>query len=164
MSRRIGKLFESGYWSPGRLWGAPFRVHWTTPVGLLVLTRFSFDLAVWAALTLIIVVHELGHVFLARRYGLRVVSIDLTALGGVCRLAGDPTRREAAIVAWGGVLAQGALLVAALLLKGVLHVVAFGVMDGVFDTLVHTNLAVAAFNLLPIAPLDGKEAWRLFTR
>lgn len=164
MARSFQSLFSSGFWKVGRLAGAPVRVHWTTPIGLFILTRFSVNPLVWAALAAVIVVHELGHAFLARRYHMKVLSIDVTGVGGVCRLEGNPSRREASIVAWGGVLAQVGLLVAALVVKSILHVVAFGVLDGVFDTLIHTNLLVAALNLLPIHPLDGAQAWRLFTR
>lgn len=164
MARSINDLFSSGFFEVGRLAGAPLRVHWTTPIGLFILTHFSFNPLVWAALLLVIVVHELGHAFLARRYGLRLVSIDITAVGGVCRLEGNPSRREASIVAWGGVLAQAALLVAALLVRGVISVVTFGLLDCVFDTLITTNLIVMALNLLPVRPLDGADAWRLFTR
>ncbi len=164
MARSINDLFSSGFFEVGRLAGAPLRVHWTTPIGLFFLTHFSFNPLVWAALLLIIVVHELGHAFLARRYGLRLVSIDVTAIGGVCRLEGNPSRREASIVAWGGVLAQAALLVAALLARGIISVVTFGLLDCVFDTLITTNLIVMALNLLPVRPLDGADAWRLFTR
>lgn len=164
MARSFQSLFSSGFWKVGRLAGAPVRVHWTTPIGLFILSRFSLNPLVWAALVAVVLVHELGHAVLARRYGMRVESVDLTGFGGVCRLAGNPSRREAAIVAWGGILAQVGLLVAALVVKSILHVVAFGVLDGVFDVLITTNLVVAALNLLPIPPLDGAEAWRLFTR
>lgn len=164
MARSINALFSSGFYKVGRLAGALVRVHWTTPIGLFILTGFSFNPLVWGALLLVIVIHELGHAFLARRYALGLVSIDITGVGGVCRIEGNPSQRETSIVAWGGVLAQAALLVAALLVRAVFHVVAFGVLDGVFDTLITTNVIVLALNLLPVRPLDGYEAWRLFTR
>lgn len=157
-------MFSSGYLKVGRVGRAPVRVHWATPIGLFVLSGFSFNPLEWAALLSILVVHELGHAFLARRNGLRLVSIDITPIGGTCRVAGDPTLTEAAVVAWGGVLAQGALLVAALVVRSILHVITAGLLDGVFDTLIHANLILIVLNLLPIAPLDGATAWRLFTR
>ncbi len=157
-------LFSSGYVRVGRLGRAPLRIHWTTPIGLFLLSGLSLNPLVWAAFLAIMVVHELGHALLARRHGLSLVSIDITAVGGACRLAGDPTLREAAIVAWGGVLAQAALLVATLVVRALVHVIAFGVLDGVVDTLVTSNLVLIAINLIPVEPLDGATAWRLFTR
>ena len=157
-------LFSSGYLRVGRVGRAPLRVHWTTPIGLLVLSGFSFNPLVWASLLAIMIVHELGHAFLARRYRLRVVSIDITPVGGTCVLEGDPTLSEAAVVAWGGVLAQAALLVAAFVVRTVVSFMTAGLLDGMFDTLITTNLVLIALNLLPVAPLDGALAWRLFRR
>jgi len=155
-------LFSSGYVRVGRIGRAPLRIHWTTPIGLFLFSGMSFNPLVWIALLAIIVVHEVGHALLARRYELRLVSIDITAVGGTCRLEGDPTLREAAIVAWGGVLAQAGLLVVALVVSGLLHAVGLGMLDGVFHVLIWSNLILMAINLLPIHPLDGATAWRLF--
>lgn len=157
-------LFSSGYLRVGRIGRAPLRIHWTTPIGLFLLSGLSLNPLVWAAFLAILIAHELGHAFLARRHGLRLVSIDLTAVGGACRLEGDPTLREAAIVAWGGVLAQATLLVITLVVRGLVHVIAFGMLDGVADALVTGNLVLMAINLLPVEPLDGATAWRLLTR
>ncbi len=155
-------VLDAGYLRVGRIGRAPLRIHWTTPIGLFLFSGLSFNPLVWAALLAIMIVHEVGHALLARRYSLRLDSIDITAVGGVCRIEGNPSRREAAIVAWGGVLAQAALLVITLVVRGLMHFVAMGLLDGVFDTLITTNLILIALNLLPIAPLDGALAWRVF--
>lgn len=153
MLRRMRRIFESGYFTVGKIWRAPVRIHWTTPLGILLLTGFSFRPLAWIALFGLLLVHELGHAFAARRYHLRVDSIDITAIGGTCRIEGDPTLREAATVAWGGVLAQAGVLVLALLFP-------FG--GSIHDVLVTQNVMLIAVNLLPIEPLDGALAWRLF--
>ena len=158
----MSSLFSSGYFRIARYRGAPVRVHWTTPIGLVFFSGLSFNPLVWASLFMIMLAHELGHALLARRCRLDVLSIDITAIGGTCRLAGDPTRREVAVVAWGGVLAQAALLVGALLLRAAVHFMTSGLLDGVFDTLITTNAILIAINLLPIKPLDGADAWRFF--
>lgn len=157
-------LFSSGFVKVGRIRGMPLRMHWTTPIGVFLLSGFSFNPFVWVAILGLMIAHELGHAVLAHRYRLRVVSVDLTPIGGVCRLEGDPTLHEAAVVAWGGVLAQGILLVLALLVKPIFHVVTFGLADDVFDILIRSNLILMALNLLPVEPLDGATAWRVFRR
>lgn len=157
-------LFASGYWRVTRFRGTPVRVHWTTPIGLFLFSRLSLNPLHWASVLLLFVVHELGHAYLARRHRLRVVSIDLTGIGGSCRVVGDPTVAEAATVAWGGVLAQAGVLVIALAARAVLHFATLHLVDGVFDTLITDNLLLIVLNLLPIAPLDGALAWRLFER
>jgi stage IV sporulation protein FB len=158
------RLFSSGFIDIGRVRGMPLRVHWTTPIGVFLLSGFSFNPLVWIAILGLMIAHELGHAMLARRYRLRVVSIDVTPIGGVCRLEGDPTVHEAAVVAWGGVLAQAVILVIALLVQPLVHVIAFGLLDGFFDTLIRSNLVLMALNLLPVEPLDGAMAWRVFRR
>jgi Zn-dependent protease len=156
-------LFSSGWVKVGRFGRAPIRVHWTTPIGVFLLTHLSFNPFDWLAVCLLLLVHELGHAFLARRHRLAIVSIDMTAIGGACRIAGDPTLREAATVAWGGVIGQGLLLALALVVRGILHFIT-GMFDGFFDVLITTNILLAVVNLLPIRGLDGALAWRLFTR
>jgi Zn-dependent protease len=150
--------FSSGYLRVGRYRGAPIRIHWTTPIAVFVLTRFSFNPLVWAALLGVLFVHEMGHALVAQQFHMRLVSIDITGVGGTCRLEGDPTVREAAIVAWGGVIAQAALLVVAIILRMMIG----DWLDSVFHILITSNVVLIALNLLPIAPLDGATAWRLF--
>ncbi len=163
MDLGVKALLSNGYWRV-RATKTPIRVHWTTPLGLFLMSGFSFNPLVWAAILAVIFVHESGHAFLARHYHLRVESIDITGFGGVCRLRGDPTSKEASVVAWGGVIAQALLLIVAVLVRGFIHVITFGLLDGVWDALITTNLVVIGINLLPIAPLDGAMAWRLFRR
>lgn len=157
-------VFATGYWRVARFRGTAVRVHWTTPIGLFLFSQLSLNPVHWACVLLLFFVHELGHAFLARRHGLMVLSIDITGVGGSCWMVGDPTLSEAATVAWGGVLAQAGVLVAALIVRALFHFATLGFMDGVFDTLITDNLMLIALNLLPVEPLDGAVAWRLFRR
>src|SRR5690242_4936383 len=78
-------------------------------------TRLSVNPGKWAAYFLLVVAHELGHAALVWRAGYQVTAIDVNALGGLCRWQGNPTSRDVAVVAWGGVLAQAAILHATML-------------------------------------------------
>jgi membrane-associated protease RseP (regulator of RpoE activity) len=109
----------------------------------------------------IVLVHELGHALMASGFGLRVLTVDAHGFGGVCRYEGYPTPKQRALVAWGGVIAQAALGLATLALLGGL-----GRPGGAFglelvDALLWMNLYGIIFNLLPIPPLDGAEAWMI---
>ncbi len=154
-------MFEQGYWRIGRIRGVPVRFHWTVPVGAFLFGRFEFVPAFWLAFILIVLVHELGHAAMVWRYRHRVMSIDVTGFGGLCRWSGQPSRFERAAIAWGGVLAQALLLVVALilLLTGVWTVVPGG--GQLAGALIHTNLMIMVLNLVPLPPLDGAEAWRI---
>jgi Zn-dependent protease len=100
-----------------------------------------------------ILLHELGHSWVARREGIEVDSITLWLFGGVSQLkgrfasAGDEFR-----VAISGPLVS--------IVLGVLFVLIAvapvpSSVDGVAAWLGYINLILAVFNLLPASPLDG---------
>jgi stage IV sporulation protein FB len=154
-------MFQAGFFEVGRIRGAPIRVHWSVLLGILFFTGFRFAPAAWVAFVVLILVHELGHAAVVLRYRLRVVSIDVHGFGGECRWEGQATPWQRAIVAWGGVLAQAALLVVAF---GVV-ILTGGPVSRVGTELVsvfmQTNAWLAMVNLLPIPPLDGANAWTI---
>ena len=152
---------SGGYLTLGRWRGAPVRAHWTLPVGAFVFGQGRFLPGFWLGFFLLVLIHELGHAMLVRRYRQQVVSIDIHALGGVCRWTGDPTAIMRARIAWGGVLAQAVLLVAAyvaLAIAGPPESVLAAHLAAAFTT---TNIWMIAINLIPVPPLDGAEAWKL---
>ena len=153
---------NAGFFPLGRLFGVAMRWHWTVPLGALVLTRFRIEPGAWLGYLLVIIVHELGHAFLVKRLRFSVTGIDLLGFGGECRWRGDASELERAWIAWGGVLAQAALLLAALLVRAIWGVPNVPWLAGVAHGLIDLNLWIIVINLLPIPPLDGARAWRLF--
>jgi Zn-dependent protease len=137
-------------------------VHLATPVGLLLFTGFSLNPLLWGAFLLIVLVHELGHARIVRACGLRVTSIDVTGLGGVCRYSGGPGDVQQSLIAWGGVLGQAVLLgVTELLVRS--GMLPLGTPPGDVARAVSViNVALAGVNLLPLPGLDGWKAWPLF--
>lgn len=106
------------------------------------------------AFFLSILAHELGHALVARRYDVQTQSIDLWALGGVARLDREsPTPR-----------ADGFIAVAGPIVSLILGVITFGtsfvIESGVLRFIGVINLALAVFNMLPGAPLDGGRVLR----
>lgn len=160
MPRALG----GGYFRVARFRDAPVRLHWTTPLGGFVfcgsVLGVAFVPAAWVAFVFLVLVHELGHAVLVRRYGLRVLSVDVHGLGGVCRWAGQTSDVNRAKIAWGGIVAQALLLVATTLVAPV--VPPNPAVGQIVQTWTAVNLLVMAFNLLPLRGLDGEEAWTLF--
>lgn len=153
---------EGGYFRIGRFGGAPVRIHWTAPLGAFAFTGFRLAPVAWAAFVLLILVHEIGHALLVRRSRLHVVSIDVHGIGGECRYVGSPPPVQRALIAWGGVFGQLALLAVALVARFFVPADAPWWTGDLLRTLVATNLYLMAINLLPIPGFDGAEAWKLF--
>lgn len=138
--------------------------------------KAAFTLTLVALSTILLVAHELGHAFMAKRFGLQVVDIILWPLGGMARISDMPeSPRVEAWVAAAGPLVN--LLLAAIALPLVLlsstppeyNLAIFGREvgiasgpEGALTLFVVINLAYAFFNLLPAFPMDGGRILRAF--
>jgi Zn-dependent protease/predicted transcriptional regulator len=109
-----------------------------------------------------VLLHELAHATVARTNGVEVDAITLWLLGGVAELRGEPRSPGAESgIAVVGPLSSGVL-------GGVFGVAAVGLSAagaddltvGVATYLAVTNVALAVFNLVPAAPLDGGRVLR----
>ncbi len=121
-----------------------------------------------------VLLHELGHGFMAMHYGVRVHDVTLSVIGGVARIEHFPARPAAEVlIALAGPAMNVAVLVALaplLLLYGVvqgfdsprdyversLDVSAGGLLIGLF----YANALIVLFNLLPAFPMDGGRVLR----
>jgi Zn-dependent protease/CBS domain-containing protein len=101
--------------------------------------------------------HEIAHSVVAKHQGLEVEGITLWLLGGVSRIRGEAARPRAefaiAIVGPAASLASAALF--AILAWALTLVGAGPLWVGVIAYLAAINVLLAAFNLIPAAPLDG---------
>ena len=159
----------TGSISLGRLAGAALRVHWSAIVfAALLAAVFSEDLGIVAAAVGVIaffasiLVHELAHTVVARRFDVGTTAIELWALGGMARLDHEPrSARAEGWIAAAGPLASLALGVAAVGAAFGLH--ALGAPDTVVTVVGGLGLInglLGVFNLLPGAPLDGGRILR----
>jgi Zn-dependent protease len=107
-----------------------------------------------------VTLHELGHSWVALRYGLEIESITLWILGGIAALTEIPREwnREFWIAIAGpitSVLTGVAFYLALLAVPGSAPVTAF-----VLGWLTVVNVTLAVFNLLPAFPMDGGRILR----
>ena len=160
----------------GTVAGIPIRLHITflfvvTLIGTAHWLKGGTH-ALAAALVLVaglfgsVLLHELGHALAARRYGIRTRDIVLLPIGGVARLESMPEQpsREIVVALAGpavNVVIAGALF-AWLAVSGTFEPLAsLGLASGsLVERLMATNLGLAAFNLLPVFPLDGGRVLR----
>ena len=169
MARRL-ELFE--------IWGIPIRIHvsWLLVFGLvawsLAAGYFPHEYPGWAAGTYwavgaitalvffaSILIHELGHCWVALRNRIPIRSITLFVFGGIAQIAREPgTPAVEARVAIAGPVTS---FVLAGLFGGTWLVVRdVPVLAAPAIWLARINFMVAAFNLVPGFPLDGGRLFR----
>ncbi|KRD79590.1 hypothetical protein [Lysobacter sp. Root983] len=154
---------------PFRLLGAPVVFHWSVLVVVALILSLSFrsnplTAAVGVlAYLLLIVAHEAGHAWVARRHGLYVESLRIYPMHGGCVHESARTPAQDIAIAWGGVGAQ-ALLFGLAMLIGALPS-STGMLASLQTAVViawgPVNLMILVLNLLPVPPLDGARAWRV---
>jgi Zn-dependent protease/CBS domain-containing protein len=160
----------------GRIFGIPVAIDWTLLVIAALLTvslagdRYPMEFpdsptgSYWVVGILTSVVffgsvlaHELAHSLAARRHGIRVDGITLWMLGGVARLDGEaPSPRGEFLIAAVG--PGTSVLLAGLFGAGAAAISALGapgLLGSALAWLAVINAILAAFNLIPAAPLDG---------
>ena len=159
----------------GRVAGTEIKVHLTF---LLLLAYLAFGAyqeggregAVLATVMLValfacVLFHEFGHIFMARRFGVRTPDVILLPIGGVARLERIPSEpRQEFLIAIAGPLVTLAI---ALLLYGVLSLdgsppsLLIREDDGTIPGfLFRANVWLLAFNLIPAFPMDGGRVLR----
>lgn len=127
-----------------------------------VLSGVGFMLALFGCVLL----HEFGHAFMARRYGIKTLDITLLPIGGVARLEKMPEdpKQELWVAVAGpavNVVIAGAVLVylAATSNLGALAQINLDERSFAVRLLV-LNLILVGFNLLPAFPMDGGRILR----
>lgn len=109
-----------------------------------------------------VVLHELAHALVARRYGMRIRGITLFIFGGVAELDSEPPSPVAEfVVAIAGPLASLGISVGCLGLAAVgTSVEAAAAPVRVLFYLAVINLMLVVFNMIPAFPLDGGRVLR----
>lgn len=111
-----------------------------------------------------LLLHELAHSVVARRFGVSVGGITLFLFGGVAELDAEPHSPKAEfLIAIAGPIMSIGLSVSFLFLSWIASL--FGeliVVAKVFSYLATINFILAVFNLVPAFPLDGGRMLRAF--
>lgn len=123
------------------------KVNFLTIYFLLILFLCGY-LKVGIIIFIIVIIHELGHVFFTKLWSYKIIDITLYPFGGVTRIKKDintPLKEEITI-ALGGIIAQ-------ILLAFIINILP---LDIITKSIIYKyNLSIMLFNILPIIPLDG---------
>ncbi len=135
-----------GYFPPSYPY-LPLSTYWT----LGVVTSLLFFLSV--------LLHEMGHSWIAQRNGIAVNSITLFIFGGVAQIAREPDRpsTEFRIAIAGPAVSFSLFVLFTAVYRIAQPVVALSAPS---RYLAYINFALAAFNLIPGWPLDGGRVLR----
>lgn len=133
--------------------------------GFAAVTYWVMGVVGVIGLALSVVVHELAHAVIGRRYGMDISGITLFVFGGIAEMTDEPaTPRGEVRMAMAGPLMSVVIAGLALGLNWLLAVL--GGADGgdpavqVLAYLGFLNLLLAGFNLIPAFPLDGGRVLR----
>jgi Zn-dependent protease len=109
-----------------------------------------------------LVLHELAHSVVARRYGIRINGITLFVFGGVAELEHEPetARSEFWMALAGPVMSIALAALFRVLEAGSAMADAPAPVETVLGYLAQINLVLALFNLVPAFPLDGGRILR----
>lgn len=162
----------------GRIWGIPIGLHvsWFLIFGLvtwsLAAGYFPTEYPGWSAAAYWVVgaitsllffgsvlVHELGHSWVARRHGIPIRGITLFVFGGIAQIAREPESPGIELrVAVAGPLTSLALAAGFAAVWLAVHGVAVLAAPAIW--LARINLMLGLFNLVPGFPLDGGRVFR----
>ncbi len=158
------------------LFGVPVRFHFTFVLLLVFLLFIGVGGNQSAATTALYIVglfasvllHELGHTLVAKRYGIRTLEIVMFPIGGVSRPERQPKAREELWIALAGPTVN--LVIAIALLGWVATRQGFVALEqlkqptdaNLAERIALGNVMLWLFNLLPAYPMDGGRILRSF--
>lgn len=171
-----------GAFQIAKIAGIPVKLHWSFVLMLVWVTiegrrnGMNWESVGWFAVLMIgvficVILHEFGHAFSAKRYGVRTKDIILSPLGGVARLDGLPEKPiDESVVAFAGPLVN-------IFLAGIFggygwmtssidfsnlgtSRLVFGNPENFVTLFLLINIFLALFNLIPAFPMDGGRIFR----
>jgi Zn-dependent protease len=162
----------------GKIAGVMIQIHWTFMILILwvilseiarggdrqsVLISVGFILSVFVC----VILHEMGHILTARRYGIDTKKITLLPIGGVASLERIPENpKQELLVSLAGPLVNAVIalilypLVPGNILFKAQNISDISGLDLFLTSLLSVNVFIMFFNLIPAFPMDGGRALR----
>ncbi|MBX9741732.1 MAG: site-2 protease family protein [Beijerinckiaceae bacterium] len=154
----------------GRVAGTAIRIHVTFLILLAWIGFSAFrtgggeaaasSVVFILALFLCVLLHEFGHIFMARRFGIATPDVTLLPIGGVASLERIPDKpREQLAVALAGPAVNVVIAFILIAILGTLAPADISRIDdpslGLVAKLASANIFLVVFNMIPAFPMDG---------
>lgn len=112
----------------------------------ILLALFSRQIDVYLTYLIAVIIHECGHLVMASLFKWEMEKFKMTAIGGFLTFKNDLSKPilQSLFVAFGGIFFNLIFAIILIALNG-------------SASLIYTQFAIAIFNILPIAPLDGSK-------
>ncbi len=123
------------------------KVNFLTLYFLLLLFLCGY-LKIGIIIFLIVLFHELGHIFFIKLFKYKIINVTLYPFGGITKIDKDintPLNKEL-LIACGGIIFQ-------LILFIIIYLLPINIITK--NLLYKYNMSILLFNMLPIIPLDG---------
>ena len=162
-----------GYFKLVSIRGVPMFVHWSLPAGGVFVSLFGrVAPKEWVyycvAYTLLVIIHESGHVLATVVHGLKVLSVEISGLGGLCHVERPRRVSHSIFIYSAGLLAQAAAFLLAIAYAQVFGVPKSGFAAASLVTFTLVNACLFVINLIPQRnarsglATDGWVLWKLF--
>ena len=144
--------------------GIPIRIHYSfllfltwiivhNSSGLTSLEDRFIEAAFVLAIFTCVLLHELGHVFMARYFSITARDIVLYPFGGIAMLSKAPHDKEELFIAIAGPLVN-------FVIAFILWSTKLTTLHPLLEDLFETNIFIGIFNLIPAIPMDGGRILR----
>jgi Zn-dependent protease/CBS domain-containing protein len=157
-----------------KVFGVPIRFHFTFILLLTFLIVMGLggqqsaltSVLYIAALFGSVLLHEIGHALVAKRYGIRTIEIVMFPIGGIARLERSPKPFQEFWIAIAGPVVNLVIAGAAFSFLEWRHAIAAVAESqrpsdlGLIERIAFGNLLLAAFNMIPAFPMDGGRVLR----
>ena len=161
--------------------GVPVKIHWTFGLLLLFVLHICYSNGYdaretfWYVMLVLIVfvfviMHEFGHILVARKFGVSTQDVIVSPIGGVARLRSIPKKpKSELLIALGGPAVNVLLAIIFYLILALFYgfpsldespLDFFSRPDEYFMALLVINIALVLFNMVPAFPMDGGRVLR----
>jgi ATP-dependent Clp protease adapter protein ClpS len=163
---------KPGYLKLGQIGGTELLVHWSLPAGGVLVGSFVHaDPRQWGyfclAYLLLVIIHESGHLLATVALGLKVFSIEISGVGGLCRIETPRRVRDSVVIYSAGLLAQAVVFSITVAYTDAFEPPINPFSTAIVFTFTYVNVVFYVINLIPHRnarsglATDGAVLWGL---